>query len=170
MKINIIAAVGKNLELGKGNDLVWRIKEDLNYFKELTTNKIIVMGYNTYLSIGRLLPNRKNIIISKENRNIEGAIVLNSIKDVLNLDEEEIFIIGGASIYKQFIPYADNLYLTEINSEDDKADVFFPKFDKEHYEKKLVKASTENNLNYNFVCYESKMTNMCKVRRKETQE
>lgn len=170
MKINIIAAVGKNLELGKGNDLVWRIKEDLAYFKELTTNKVIVMGYNTYLSIGRLLPNRKNIIISNQNRNIEGAIVLNSIKDVLNLDEEEIFIIGGASIYKQFIPYADNLYLTEINSEDDKADVFFPKFDKEHYEKKLVKASTENNLDYNFVCYESKMTNMCKVRRKETQE
>ena len=103
MIINIIAAVGKNLELGKNNRLIWSIKEDLKYFKEKTTGKVVVMGENTYNSIGKALPIRNNIVLSYDKKQIKDVTVINDYKEVFCLDEKEIFIIGGASIYKLFI-------------------------------------------------------------------
>ena len=134
--INLIAAVGKNFELGLGNKLIWNIPEDLQYFKELTTGKTVVMGRKTYESIGKALPNRENIVLSTKKILMDNVIVINNYKDILNI-KKDIFIIGGESIYKLFLSYADNIYLTEIDDEKD-ADSYFPVFDKNLYEKEIV--------------------------------
>ena len=156
--ISLIACVGKNLEIGKDNDLVFHIKEDLKYFKKVTLNKIVVMGYNTYLSLPNLLPNRTNIILTRKKIKIEGAIIYNNfeklLKDMLKKNEE-VFIIGGASLYEEFIDYADRLYLTEVDAERN-AKVDFPKFNKELYNKKIISQQIDNNLKYDFVLYEKK--------------
>lgn len=152
--INIIAAIGKNNELGKDNKLIFNIPEDLKYFKETTINKTVVMGRKTYESIGKALPNRKNIVLTRKNIELEDAFVCNDYEDILSLDED-VFIIGGESIYKIFLPYANNLYLTEIDEEAD-ADSYFPKFNKDLYDKEIIKDSSLNDLKYKFVIYRKK--------------
>lgn len=156
MIINIIAAVGKNLELGKDNKLIWHIKEDLIYFKEKTIGKTVVMGKNTFHSIEKALPGRNNIVITSQNIDIDDIKVLHDYKEVFSLEENEIYIIGGESIYKLFLPYANNLYLTEIEEEEPLADSYFPKFDKKKYNKEIIKESKSNNLNYKFVRYKKR--------------
>ena len=150
--ISIIAAIGKNRELGRGNDLIWHIKEDLKNFKNLTMGKYIVMGKNTYESLPKHLEGRKYIVLSSSLSEIENGLLFNEfIKDV----DEEVMIIGGASIYKLFLPFADKLYLTEIDSEE-KADVYFPDFNKEDYECNVVSTNEVDGLKYSFVIYERK--------------
>ena len=156
MTINIIAAIGKNLELGKNNKLIWFIKEDLKYFKDKTLGKTVVMGENTYNSIGKPLSNRKNIVLSYEEKQIKDVVVINDYKDIFKLSDEEIFIIGGASVYKLFLPYAENLYLTEIEEEDNDADCYFPVFDKSLYDKEIIKTVRTVDICYSFVCYKRK--------------
>ena len=152
--INIIAAVGKNLELGKDGNLIWNIPNDLKYFKKVTKNKIIVMGRKTYESIGMPLPNRKNIVLTRQNIKIDNVKIVNNINEILNT-KKDVFIIGGESIYKEFLPYASNVYLTEI--EDTKeADTYFPKFNKDLYNKEIICKESYNNLNYTFVVYRKK--------------
>lgn len=147
--IKIIAAVGKNYELGKDNDLIWHIPEDLKYFKETTMGQTVVMGRKTYESIGKPLPNRENIVITS--REIEGVTTLQSPEDILDMDRD-VFIIGGNSIYSYFVPYADEIYLTEIDAESN-ADVFFPKFDKSKYKKIILREGNNEELKYSFVIY-----------------
>ena len=153
--INIIAAIGKNNELGFKNKLIWNIPEDLKFFKETTTDKTVVMGRKTYESIGRGLPNRKNIVLTKQNIKLENVEIIHDINNILKR-KEEIFIIGGERIYKQFLPYAENIYLTEIENEYKKANTYFPEFDKTKYDKEIIKNSSYNNLNYSFVRYKRK--------------
>ena len=152
--INIIAAVGKNLEIGKDNKLLWRIPNDQKYFKETTINKTVVMGRKTYESMGKPLKNRKNIVLTRGKLNIDNVEIVNNYKEILNR-EEEIFIIGGEQIYKKFLPYADNLYLTEINASQE-ADTYFPEFDKGLYEKEVLKTEEYNDIEYSFVIYRKK--------------
>lgn len=155
--INIIAAIGENNELGFKNDLIWDLPEDLKFFKEKTNGKTIVMGRNTFISLGRMLPNRKHIVITHSHDLPDEVLVFDNLEDVLKYieDIDDVFIIGGASIYKQFLEYADNLYLTEI--EDSKeADVYFPDFDKNNYNKKILLKKKENGVNYKHVLYERK--------------
>ena len=156
--ISIIAAVGKNNEIGKNNELIWHIKEDLQNFKNLTMNKYIVMGANTYASLPKRLEGRKYIVLSKHLKEIENGLVFNDFETLLefiNKQNEEIMIIGGSSIYKLFIPYADKLYLTEIDSTSD-ADTYFPDFDKRKYKYNILKENSDNELKYKFVIYEKK--------------
>lgn len=159
MNISMIAAIGKNNELGKNNDLIWKVKEDLKFFKDTTMGHPVVMGRNTFLSLPKVLPGRKNIVISDVdiiNNEIE---MYRSIKEFLtNYDKykEELFIIGGASIYKQFIDLANNLYLTEIDAEDKDADVYFPQFNKNDFEKEIISENNENSLKYKHVLYKRK--------------
>lgn len=152
--ISIIAAVGKNLEIGKDGNLLWSIPNDLKYFKKLTTGKTIVMGRKTYESIGKPLPNRKNIVLTRKNIKINDVEVVNNKNKILNI-KEEVFIIGGESIYKKFLPYASNIYLTEIEDEKD-ADTYFPEFNKDLYNKETIKKERYKNLNYSFVVYRKK--------------
>ena len=153
--ISIIAAIGKNNELGKDNDLIWHIKEDLANFKRVTMGKKIVMGANTYKSLPKKLEGREYIILSHSLKNIENGTVFSNFEDLLNylqsLDEE-VMIIGGASIYKMFLPYADKLYLTEIDATAP-ADAYFPKFNKNDYVIKSVIEKDNEDIKYKFVEY-----------------
>ena len=154
--ISIIAAIGKNNELGKDNNLIWHIKGDLAHFKELTMHKKIVMGASTYKSLPKKLEGREYIILSKSLSNIPDAVVYQSFDDLLaylNTIDEEVMIIGGASIYKLFLPYADRLYLTEIDAEA-QADAYFPSFDKKQYKKRIIKEENSEDIKYKFVLYE----------------
>ena len=152
--INIIVAYDKNLAIGKDNTLVWRQSADLKRFKELTTGHTVVMGRKTYESIGKPLPNRRNIVITRQDIKIDGIEIVNSIEDIKNI-KEDIFIIGGGEIYEKFIIFADRLYVTEIDCEID-ADTWFPKIDLNLWEIDSVEkhlSDAKNEFNYNFVNY-----------------
>ncbi|MDR0546702.1 MAG: dihydrofolate reductase [Dysgonamonadaceae bacterium] len=133
MIISIIVAIGKNSEIGRNGGLLCHLPGDLKHFKEITTGKTIVMGRKTFDSLPKgALPNRRNIVISRNpGLKIENAEVYSSLDyALLKLkDEEEVFIIGGAQIYKQIFPDADKLYLTKIQAEFPDADAFFPPVD-----------------------------------------
>ena len=153
--ISIIAAIGKNNELGKDNNLIWHIKGDLAHFKELTMHKKIVMGASTYKSLPKKLEGREYIILSKSLSNIPDAQIYQNFDDLLaylNTLDEEVMIIGGASIYKLFLPYAEVLYLTEIEEESN-ADVYFPEFDKKEFTKTFSEEHVDDNIKYKFVTY-----------------
>lgn len=153
--ISIIAAIGKNYELGKNNELIWHLNKDLKNFKKLTMDKKIVMGTNTYKSLPKKLEGRSYVILSTSLKDIDGVLTYNNFPDLLkylqSLDEE-VMIIGGASIYKMFLPYADNLYLTEIDDEAS-ADVYFPDFDKSVYSKSVLEEITDEEVKYSLVLY-----------------
>lgn len=154
--LTIIAAVGKNLELGKNNDLIWCFKEDMKFFKENTLGKPIVMGMKTFNSLPKLLEDRKHIVLTKKNIKIQDVIVMHSKEEVLNFTKEykqEVMIIGGASIYKEFLNYAKKLLLTEIDAEDREADTYFPNFDKDDWSYKVLSKHKENNILYKHVEY-----------------
>lgn len=142
MAISMIAAVGKNLELGKNNDLIWHFKEDMKFFKETTMGHPVIMGRKTFESLPKALPGRKNIVISANPEyKADGAEVVTSVEEAIKLAETEdtdAFVIGGGRIYNEFLPYADNLYLTEINAESPDADTYFPDFNKSDYIKEIV--------------------------------
>lgn len=131
--ISAIAAIGKNRELGKNGNLIWRIKEDMRHFKDVTKGHPIIMGRKTFESIGKPLPNRTNIIITRNaNYKADGCIIVQSVEDAIEQakkhDDQEIFIIGGAEIYKLALPLTDRLYLTIVDAEDNQAHVFFPNY------------------------------------------
>lgn len=146
--MNMIVAVDKKWGIGKDNKLLAHIKCDLKYFKEVTKGHIVVMGYNTYLSLPiRPLPNRTNIVLTRKNIKLDDTHVVNSINELFELLKEikgdkEVFICGGASIYEQFLPYIDKLYITHIFHEFE-ADTFFPKVD-DSWEIENVNAGREN--------------------------
>ena len=154
MKIKMIAAIGQNNELGKNNDLIWYLPNDLKFFKETTIGKTVLMGKNTFYSLPKVLPNRKNIVITDtyiDNAYIE-QYTLDEFYEKYKDSDEEIFIIGGASMYNHFIDKALELYLTEIEASSE-ADVFFPTFDKSNYDKELLKENSDNGINYKHVLY-----------------
>ena len=133
-RISIIAAIGKNRELGKDNRLLWHISEDLKRFKKLTTGHPIIMGRKTFDSIGRVLPDRVNVVVTRdESFKQDDALVCHSLKDAIEkaetIENDEIFIIGGGQIFEQIIKFADRLYLTIVEGEYE-ADTFFPDYTK----------------------------------------
>jgi dihydrofolate reductase len=157
--ITIIAAIGKNNELGYKNDLLWHLPNDLKFFKEKTTGKTIVMGYNTFLSLPRLLPNRKHIVLSEKKIDNEEVTTVNNLDDLIKLIksiDEEVFIIGGASIYAQFANIADKMYLTEVDNEFDLADVYFPKINKTEWNITEIGSNEDNNIKYKHMEYRRK--------------
>lgn len=165
--ISLIAAVGSNNELGKDNNLLWKLPADMKHFKELTLAHTVIMGRKTFESIGKSLPSRRNIIITRDVNYMKGSLAkeagievahsINEALDILPDKNEEVFVIGGAEIYKQFMPIADKLYITHIDAEDSEADTFFPEIipivwneisHKEH------KKDTKNPFDYTFSVYE----------------
>lgn len=158
-KISIIAAVDRNLTIGRKGGLPWKLPADLRHFRDLTTGHVVIMGRKTYDSIGKLLPNRINIVISgKSNLDIPGCIIAASVEEALNKtpDNQEIFIIGGGEIYNQFLPLAQKLYLTKIDHQFD-GDIFFPKLDSsewEEVERRDFEPDDKNPYRYSFVIME----------------
>lgn len=168
MTISIIAAIGKNRELGKDNRLLWDIPEDLNHFRTVTAGHAVIMGRKTHESIGRLLPNRINIVITRDpnyailadgvplprkagrvNKS-EGCVVVNSLDAALEVarrsGEEEAFVIGGGEIYRQAMEVADKLYLTIVDAAFD-ADTFFPDYSEFS---KVVSEEKHHDENYSY--------------------
>lgn len=159
--ITIIAAIAKNNALGKNNDLIWHLPADLKRFKKVTTGHYILMGRNTFESIGKPLPNRTTIIITRNKDYFkDGCLIANSLEEAIEMakEEEQIFIIGGAQIYKETIAkgLADQLDITLVHKDFD-ADVYFPKISTQVWKevaREDFKADEKNKLDYSFVSYQ----------------
>ncbi len=142
--INIIVAVAENGIIGGDNQLLWHISEDLKHFKKITSGHPVVMGRKTFESLGRPLPNRQNIVITRSDIEIEGCTVVHSLEEALSLftPADKVFIIGGAQIYREALSLADRFYLTRVHKEYE-GDTYFPEWDekewqmidKEHFER-----------------------------------
>lgn len=129
----IVVAISENNAIGKDNQLLWHLPADLKHFKNITSGHTIIMGRKTYDSIGKPLPNRRNIMITRQTGlQLDGIEVVNSLDEALALckDENKVFVIGGAEIYKQALPLAHKVELTRVHQEFD-ADAFFPELDNE---------------------------------------
>jgi len=156
--ISMISSVGKNNELGKNNNLIWHFKDDMKFFKDTTMNHTVIMGLNTYKSLPGDLPGRHIIVVSFDP--VNGVDTVNGIEPIIDKykdSEEEIFICGGASIYKQFLPYASKLYLTEIDAICNDADTFFPEFNKDEWSKTFLEEHNAKDINFNMYLYERKI-------------
>ncbi|MBQ3021129.1 MAG: dihydrofolate reductase [Bacilli bacterium] len=156
----LIGAIGKNNELGCNNKLIWYIPEDLKFFKDNTINHTIVMGYNTFLSLPKLLSGRKHIVLTRKNIKLPSEVlVFHDKESVLNYvknNNEQVYVIGGESIYKQFIDYSDRMILTEIEDSFNNADTFFPKFNLNEWNKEILSEHEYNKLYYKHVLYKRK--------------
>ncbi len=156
MEIFLIAAVDKNLAIGKNGKIPWHIKEDLQFFQKNTLNTAMIMGRSTFDSIGKPLPNRKNIVMTNSPTNREGVIEVCDIESAIKeakKDSNKISIIGGQSIYKEFMPLANKLLITEIDIVVERADTFFPAWDKKEWTEQSRINSMENGIEYSFVEY-----------------
>ena len=161
--VTIIAAIAHNNALGKDNDLIWHLPEDLKRFKKITSGHHILMGRNTFESIGKPLPNRTTIIITRNNSYFkDGCLIANSIEEAIEMAaaDEEVFIIGGAQIYKEAIQknLADRLDITLVHHQFD-ADVFFPEIDLKIWKevaREDFKADEKNVYDYSFVSFQKR--------------
>ncbi len=166
MIVSAIVAVAENGVIGKDNDIPWRLSDDLKYFKRTTLNHHIITGRNNFLSIGRPLPKRTNIIITRDPYYaVDGCLIAHSVEEALQIaydnGEEEAFIIGGAKIYELSMTYWDRLYLTNVHAKV-VGDVMFPKMNMEDWEllsSEAHKADEKNEHDYTFNLFERKESN-----------
>ncbi len=158
--LSIIVAIAKNNVIGKDNKLIWHIPEDLKRFKKITTGNTIIMGRNTFSSLGRVLPNRKHVVLTRSNikisddPNVEMAHGIEDIKKYIE-DGKEHFVIGGAAIYKLLMPYCNKMYVTQIDKEFT-GDAYFPKIEKDEWEEiENIKGlkNQDNPYDYNYITY-----------------
>ncbi|MBQ0138037.1 MAG: dihydrofolate reductase [Kurthia sp.] len=153
--ISLIVAHDKNHVIGLNNDMPWHLPGDLAYFKRMTMGKPIIMGRNTFESIGRALPGRRNIVITRNtNYTAEGAEVVHSLQEAINLvkDVEEIMIIGGQQIFTEALPLANRLYITEIDYEFE-GDTYFPMY-KEWSKKTTSDMNKGDGFTFRYTIYE----------------
>ena len=159
--LTMIAAAAENNALGKNNDLIWHISNDLKRFKRLTSGHAIIMGRKTFESMPKALPNRTNIVLTnKRDYQPEGALVVHSIEKALTLVKEDPqpFIIGGGEIYRLFMPYCDRIELTRVHHSFE-ADVFFPEIDLNQWKeiaREKVDATEEQPYHYSYITFEKK--------------
>lgn len=163
MSYSIIAAIGKNRELGRAGGLCFNLPEDLKYFSKTTRGHKILMGSKTFRSLPKMLPGREHIVLSAHStadQYPEGVKLIKSFKELLEVFpedlEEEIFVIGGGMVYAEMLKYAKKLYLTEVDAEDKAADTFFQPFNKDNYTREVVGAGEDNGISYEFVVYTKK--------------
>lgn len=158
--LTIIAAIANNNVIGKDNKLIWHLPEDLKRFKNLTTGHKIIMGRKTFESLGKVLPNRKHIILSKtgksniDNENVEIVDNISKLDKYIN-SEEECFVIGGATIYKLLMPYANKMYITKIN-QNFEGDTYFPEIKETEWksiESKKGLRDDANLFDYEYITY-----------------
>lgn len=160
MSLSLIAAVGKNRELGKKGGLCFKIPGDLKFFKKTTMGHPVFMGLTTWYSLPKKLSGREHYIAVFEKTDLPEE--LHQITDLKAFaeewmgKEEELFVMGGASIYRQMLPYCDKLYLTEVDGEDPEADAFFPAFNKRKYSRKTLAKGADGEITYKHVLYTKK--------------
>ena len=160
--ICLIAALAKNNVIGAGNKLPWHLPADFAWFKRITTGKPVIMGRKTFESIGRPLPNRLNIVVSRAVQiNTDDVVWTSSLNEAIAIAQHhtqaEIMIIGGGQIYAEALPFATRLYLTEIDL-DIAGDAFFPSFDKTNWTRSILEthAKTDTKPAFNIVQYDLK--------------
>ncbi len=158
--LSIIVAIANKNVIGKDNTLIWHLPEDLKRFKTITSGKTIIMGRRTFESLGRVLPNRKHIVLCNDmemkidNENVEVVSDIKCLDKYINSDEEN-FIIGGATIYKLLMPYANKMYITKINQDFD-GDAFFPEIKEEEWKVVDIQKglrNEENPFDYDYITY-----------------
>lgn len=156
-QLSIIVAVANNHVIGLQNTLPWHLPEDLKRFKALTMGHHIIMGRKTYESLGRLLPGRTTVIVTRnQHYQVEGAMVVHSVEQALAAcrGDEEAFLIGGAELYQQGFAHADKLYMTEVDTDVD-GDAFLPSFDLTQWQEiERVQHQAENGLDFRYVTYQ----------------
>lgn len=154
--LSIIVAVANDNVIGINNTMPWHLPEDLKRFRALTTGHHIVMGRKTYESLGRLLPGRTTVIVTRNtDYAVEGAIIAHSVEEALAacMDDEEVFLIGGAELYQQGITHADKIYMTEVHA-DFEGDAFLPSFDLTQWDEVERESHVaENGLSFSYVTY-----------------
>lgn len=159
-KLSIIVAMSSNRVIGVNNSLPWHLSEDLKHFKTLTTGHTIIMGRKTYESIGKPLPNRRNIVISRNLNAFYGGVeVVHSLEDAFSTssNDEEVFIIGGSNIYEQSLHLVEHLYITEIKKSFE-GDAFFPEIDKSLWTESARETHTSSDgLEFSFVSLQRKI-------------
>lgn len=158
MTVIIVVAIAENYAIGKNNQLLWHMPADLKHFKQITSGHTVIMGRKTYDSVGKPLPNRRNIIITRQDITIPGCEVVKSVDEALELclSEEEVFIVGGAEIYKLAMDKTDRIYLTIIHHSFD-ADSFFPEIDYLEWKevsKEDYPADEKHKYSYSFITLE----------------
>ena len=158
MEIILIAAVSKDKVIGKQGGIPWKIKEDLSFFKEKTLNSPIIMGRATYNSIGRPLPNRLNIVMTRSVKNTEGVTEVTSAEKAIeaasiNRDSSKVYIIGGENIYKEFLPIAHRMIITEVDLYIKDGDTFFPEWNISEWKEQSRDQREENGTRFSFVEY-----------------
>ena len=155
--ISIIVAIAEDYGIGKGNDLLFRISDDLKHFKMVTMGRPVVMGKRTWESLPkRPLPGRRNIVLTDiQGEKIDGAETVYSIEEASNIcrDEEEVFIIGGGSVYRQFMGLADRLYITKVYKKAE-ADVYFPEIKGSEWVLKTDEPHLDGEIRYSYQVYE----------------
>lgn len=144
MKLIAIAAIGKNCVIGKDNELLWHLPNDFKFFKSVTSHHFILMGRKTFESFPKPLPNRKHLVITHKKdytTPYDEVEIFHSIEEAMAYAQDQkqdvLFVIGGATIYKQTLPMVDELWLTEVDFEEE-GDAYFPTFDKEKYKKETI--------------------------------
>ena len=158
--LTLIAAIGKNNELGKDNKLIWRFKEDMKFFKENTMGKPIIMGRKTLESLPKLLPGREHIVLSKSNLDIEGITLFHSKDELLkyiSTFDKEFMVIGGASVYSEFIGNASKMLITEIDASCADADVYFPTIDNKEWICDVLSSVNEHGIDFKHLEYKRKV-------------
>ena len=152
--LSIIVAVARNRVIGANNTLPWHLPEDLKRFRALTTGHHIIMGRKTYESINRLLPGRTTVIVTRNsNYQVAGALIANSLQQAIKLcgNDEEVFLIGGAELYRDGMKLANKLYITEIDAAFE-GDAFFPEFDKTKWQEiSRERHTSAQGLNFSYV-------------------
>ena len=153
--ITLIAAIGRNREIGFKNKLLWSIPEDMKHFKEYTWGKVVIMGHKTFASIGKVLPGRKNIVVTNHHHLYGAAIEAHTVDSALSIEHcyGELVVIGGESIYNQTMACADKLMITHVDA-DFEADTFFPEIDPASWKiNSVVDGCTKEPYSYKFIEY-----------------
>jgi dihydrofolate reductase len=151
MIISMMVAMAKDRAIGGNNGLLWRLKDDLKLFKRYTQGHPIIMGRKTFESIGKPLPMRRNIVISRSMSTQEGIEIFNDPDDALRAcmdsEEKEVFIIGGGEIYRQFLPMADRLYISHVEAHFAHADTYFPEINMPEWDRRILETYPQNERN-----------------------
>jgi len=161
MKISLVVAASENNVIGKKGEIPWDLPDDFKHFHDATEGKPIIMGRKTHESIGRVLPGRRNIVVTRQDMEIEGCEVVHSIEEALELvkDEPEVAVIGGGEIYKQALPHANIIDLTRVHTTIEGGDAFFPEFSEDKWELKSQErheADERHAYPFTFLLYEKK--------------
>lgn len=164
MAFSIIAAVGKKLELGKNGKLLWHLPGDLAFFKKMTSGHPILMGRKTFESLPGVLPGRKHYVVTHGTSlgDIHDSSLVCLVDNLESFakkhkdDKDVIFVIGGGMIYQEMLSFVEDIYLTEVDASDEEADTFFPKFDKDKFDREVLGKGEDNGIGYSFIHYARK--------------